>query len=365
MTDKSTDILYDHYKETYALSKEAQGRRNKNFVILCVLEALLFLTLISPDQAFAVLISGINAELDTTLQLTNTVMQTLLWLLIAYVTVRYVQDTLYVERQYGYLVKLEKTIRDAGIKPFDREGDHYMHEYPIVLDFIDLFYKMLMPILFMAINIVRIVRERVSLEQVTIAFICDLIICLAISIITWFYFFKIHSKITAFCKEKIPFIGKLDGALRKILKKFKYMAKKKVCCSFDYEHDRNYYYLLKEWDANDNIDFTMNDCTPNEIESEDVGAVKQVLSTKIGQSKYMVAIIGEHSNDEHSDSDDIGYRNWQAYEIAKNHEKGNGLVVVMIDKDYSVPLEAYGIGAKWVYSFDEVSIIAKLNELAK
>ena len=30
------DVLYDHYKETFSLSKESQGRRNKSFVILCV-----------------------------------------------------------------------------------------------------------------------------------------------------------------------------------------------------------------------------------------------------------------------------------------------------------------------------------------
>lgn len=41
------DVLYDHYKETFSLSKESQGRRNKSFVILCVLEAISFLLLIS------------------------------------------------------------------------------------------------------------------------------------------------------------------------------------------------------------------------------------------------------------------------------------------------------------------------------
>lgn len=31
----------------------------------------------------------------------------------------------------------------------------------------------------------------------------------------------------------------------------------------------------------------------------------------------MIAIVGKHSNDKHPDSEKIGYRNWQAYEIAK------------------------------------------------
>lgn len=62
------------------------------------------------------------------------------------------------------------------------------------------------------------------------------------------------------------------------------MAKKNVCCSFDYEHDRYYYNLLEAWNKNDNIDFSINDCTPSEIQSESIAVIKQVLSTKIGQA---------------------------------------------------------------------------------
>lgn len=109
----------------------------------------------------------------------------------------------------------------------------------------------------------------------------------------------------------------------------------------------------------------MNDCTPSEIQSEAISVIKQVLSTKIGQANYMIAIIGKHSDDKHPDSEEIGYRNWQAYEIAKNYEKGNGLVVVKIDASYPAPDEAYGVGAKWVYSFNLEDILTALNELVK
>lgn len=42
------EMLYDHYKETFKLNKEAQSRRNKNFIILSSLEAFLFFLLIRP-----------------------------------------------------------------------------------------------------------------------------------------------------------------------------------------------------------------------------------------------------------------------------------------------------------------------------
>lgn len=213
------DVLYDHYKETFSLSKEAQGRRNKSFLILCILEAFSFLILIRPEKAFELILDGINIELDRSLQISNTIIQTLLWLLIAYVMIRYIQDMLYVERQYIYLDKLEKVIsNNMAINIFTREGDHYLHNYPMVLNFIDLFYKMLMPIFFGVINIVRIYKEWKSVKGITIAIIADTVLCVAILIIIWFYFFEIHSKITAFCKKHIPFVDKMACSLRKLLK---------------------------------------------------------------------------------------------------------------------------------------------------
>ena len=85
------EMLYDHYKETFCLSKEAQARRNKSFIVLCILEAFSFLLLIRPEKAFELILKGIHKELDMTLQLSNTIIQTLLWLLIVYVMIRYIQ----------------------------------------------------------------------------------------------------------------------------------------------------------------------------------------------------------------------------------------------------------------------------------
>lgn len=141
------------------------------------------------------------------------------------------------------------------------------------------------------------------------------------------------------------------------------MAKKKVCVSFDYDNDRYYYYLLKAWDKSSNFEFYFNDMTPSEINSNSVVTVKRVLSNKIGEANYMIAIVGKHSDSYHHDYKEIGYKNWQAYEIDKNREKGNGLVVVFIDACYSAPSEVYGQGAKFVYSFEQSKILQALNDL--
>ena len=136
---------------------------------------------------------------------------------------------------------------------------------------------------------------------------------------------------------------------------------KKVFVSFDYDNDKHYYYLLKGWDANKSFKFHFSDYTSKEIKSDSVRVVKQKLSQKINEADLTLVIIGEHSNDSHKDKDEIGYKNWQNYEIAKSAELGKSIIAVKIDRSYNSPDEIYNVGAKWVYSFTEDDITKALE----
>lgn len=215
------DTYYDHYKESVSLCRTTQSHRNKSFVYLCVLEAISFMLIKNPDFICVLLNDVVKKELEATILFSNCILQTLVWVLIAYVLVRYVQDVLYVERQYKYLNTLEKKISllleetdDKNI--FTREGDNYLNNYPMVLNFIDLFYKILAPILFSAINVVHIVQEWNSGMTCTVL-IVDTVICVAIFVITWFYFFEIHDKMAEWFKKCKP-IGWMAQMLRNLLK---------------------------------------------------------------------------------------------------------------------------------------------------
>ena len=100
------------------------------------------------------------------------------------------------------------------------------------------------------------------------------------------------------------------------------MAKPKIFVSFDIEKDRQYKYTLNMWNSNSNFEFTCDDRSPSEIQTESVSVVKNVLSRKINEAAVVVVIIGEDANRLHKDWREIGYRNWQNYEIAK----ANGLL---------------------------------------
>ncbi len=140
------------------------------------------------------------------------------------------------------------------------------------------------------------------------------------------------------------------------------MAKKRVFVCFDYDNDKHYKYLLEAWDANSDFEFSFNDKSPDEIQSDDVSVIKSVLSRKIGEATYTLVIIGEHANDPHEDKNEIGYVNWQNFEVAKSVDYGNKMVSVKIDRTNDAPEELYGVGASWAYSFSQDSIISALED---
>lgn len=129
------------------------------------------------------------------------------------------------------------------------------------------------------------------------------------------------------------------------------MGKLKIFVSFDYDNDRQYKYLLNAISENPYFEFSFHDRTPGEIQSNDVGRVKAVLTRKISEADCTLVIVGREANKPHRHRLLIGYRNWQAFEVAKSVELGKKIVAVKIKREYEALNELYRVGAKWVYSF--------------
>ena len=136
---------------------------------------------------------------------------------------------------------------------------------------------------------------------------------------------------------------------------------KKVLVCFDFELDRNYKYLMNAWDANENFDLSFNDVTPSEIQSDSISVIKANLTKKINLADVTVVLVGRDATKLHKDRREIGYDNWQIFEIEKSKENGNKLVVVYLDSKYEAPDACYGCGASWVYSFNEADIVKAIR----
>ncbi|WP_317327290.1 TIR domain-containing protein [Turicibacter sanguinis] len=139
------------------------------------------------------------------------------------------------------------------------------------------------------------------------------------------------------------------------------MSKMKIFVSFDFENDRHYKYLLEAWSKNPNFEITFDDKSSREINSWNISVVKGALSKKIKEADVTLVIVGAEANKLHKDYKEIGYRNWQNFEIARSKEYDNKLVGVKLNMNYESPTELLGSGAKWAYSFELEKIIRALN----
>ena len=195
--DNNLETYYDHYKETYNLNREFQSYRNRNYVLLCILEGIAFMMIWNPDLICGILNDTARNELKTAIQISNSILQTLNWFFILYILVRYIQNTLYIERGYLYIDKLEKQIQlllneDGSNTCFNREGENYLRDYPVVLNLIDLFYNFLSPLAFTTINSFHIWFEWGHRKN-SIAFFCDLLVFIAATILTTLFVIKLFS----------------------------------------------------------------------------------------------------------------------------------------------------------------------------
>lgn len=139
-------------------------------------------------------------------------------------------------------------------------------------------------------------------------------------------------------------------------------ARKKVCISFDWHHDRDYRNLMSAWIANPNNTMDFIDLTPTEINTDSVSRVKGVLTTRIREATHTLVLIGEYANTRHRDSVEIGTRNWIWWEIEQSKATGNKLVGVKLKSTNEMPDPLRGSGATVITSFTEAAIIKAIND---
>ena len=177
------EILYDHYKDTFSLSKQAQNKRNKYFLFICIIEFTLFFFVFRPNETTSILLGLLSNISNTHIALSVQVLQCFLWVILVYFSIRYCQSNLYVEKQYKY--------SDFNL---NRESGNYLDKYPKALDFIHIFYTWIFPILYVIINFIKISSEWIFKQNVVISII-DSVFCTFCFILMYLYFIEIHPRL--------------------------------------------------------------------------------------------------------------------------------------------------------------------------
>jgi hypothetical protein len=129
--------LHDHYKETFARVVQVERTRDRLFLWVILLFALLcveigypveFRESVEEVKAFDVKVAVSTLPLPALLNAT--------WVLTLAVVLRYCRSSIWVSRQYRYVHDLEDVISpiiDAG-DAYRREGWYYENNYPTLLD---------------------------------------------------------------------------------------------------------------------------------------------------------------------------------------------------------------------------------------
>jgi hypothetical protein len=187
------DVLYDHYKETFLLSSEAQKKRNVLFVSLTVSITVLFLFLIDSNGIIEMISAYLNNNISVGLLIRTAIIQTFVWIIVLYLFIRYIQTNIYIERQYLYIKQLEQDISKELRSTFNRESQNYLNKYPKVLDMIHVLYQWVFPVLAIILIAVKIITELLQKNNI-ISCIIDSVIAVAIILLSVLYLIFLHPR---------------------------------------------------------------------------------------------------------------------------------------------------------------------------
>lgn len=183
----NSDILYDHYKETCVLSRDMQKTRNKFFVLLFVSIAVLIIITISPDTIPQLLVSWAKETASVDLTFEILLLQSLTWIISTYFLIRYIQATIYIEKQYKYIGALEKKL-EKSIPGLCREGKNYLAHYPVVNDFIHVIYNRILLVILIICIFAKVFSEWYHTDSFNVYLIVDSILAASMFILIILYY---------------------------------------------------------------------------------------------------------------------------------------------------------------------------------
>lgn len=198
---KKEDIIYDHYKDTCEICRNMEKDRNKLFIYVCSLLTLLFLFIISETNVTGVFYSWVKQNYAYDLALSVDTIQSFVWIILLYFTIRYYQECICIERIYTYIHNLETRISIELEFEINREGENYLHFYPKISNFIWSLYTIIFPTLYIALITIKIIVEILN-GVFSINMCLHILIYIFNAILTFLYSYFLHKDKIKKCISK-------------------------------------------------------------------------------------------------------------------------------------------------------------------
>lgn len=193
-TDK-LQILSEHYTHTFDFLQSHLRKRDRLFIGVLLLIIIILFQIYTPDEASSVITQLISDKLGLKKPINFLYIQSAIWFVLLAIVIKYFQSVVFIERQYSYIHALENILSSQySDGAFTREGDAYLSDYPLFLNWASFLYTILFPAILLVVVTSKIIIEykQYGCSEILIWF--NALIYIFISISIALYLYVIHFK---------------------------------------------------------------------------------------------------------------------------------------------------------------------------
>lgn len=149
---------YDHYKDTIEQQKRYLKERNTLTLYLILVVSVIFL--LSSNRSLLMDASSVIQEQKIGKTIIDfNIITSVLYFVFLWLSMRYYQINLTIEKTYTYITKCEEVMSATGDLKIDREGGDYEKNYPWLKWVAHRIYVFVFPLLMIISSVVSIVQE--------------------------------------------------------------------------------------------------------------------------------------------------------------------------------------------------------------
>jgi hypothetical protein len=146
MTEK-TEILYDHYKDSFEHLKGYLEKRTTYTIVCVVLIALNVFQMTNQSVVESIFNALLHKNLDEKTNIDFNIFNSLLLFVTMWALMLYFQIVFLIEKNYKYIHKLEEEL-EATVSPLiTREGKNYLSPRPTMTKIVNQIYVIVFPLL--------------------------------------------------------------------------------------------------------------------------------------------------------------------------------------------------------------------------
>lgn len=197
MPDKPITILYDHYKDTCSIIRDAIKKRDRLMFSVVLVLAFFTFQAIFPTVSDTVVNDFLNFKFGLTLKLNLLIIGNMVWFLLLIFALRYFQVAVFIERQYFYIHSIEERLnKEVGENVITRESKSYLQNYPLFSDWMWILYTIIFPSLLFLISAAKIISEfrNIYVDGLSYGILLNIVAFILLAVSITLYMIMLHKK---------------------------------------------------------------------------------------------------------------------------------------------------------------------------